>query len=122
MLQGSVSEDILCNPPICQMCDACVIWHSQNPVSWNFSQCITSFRTLQIKPHVHHSPVVDRVYVEVDKPAEGVLVHRVYVSQVGNAEEQDRGVLGNGSVTFSRLSDFDLCLLCNLGNMETVEC
>lgn len=55
--------------------------------------------TQQITLHEHHSPILNRVNVEVDKPTERVLVHGVYVGQISNAEEQDGGVLGNGSVT-----------------------
>lgn len=72
---------------------------------------------LQSTVQEHNSPFLNRVNVEVDKPAERVLVHRVNVGQISNGEEQDGGVLGNGSVTLSRLCYFDLCLLCNLGNM-----
>lgn len=67
--------------------------------------------------HGFHSPVLNRINVEVNKPVERVLVHRVYVGQISNAEEQDRGVFGNGSVSLSRLCNLDLCLLCNLGNV-----
>lgn len=116
------------------MCDSCVIfklvftvcrtdgdqcslncWYIHK-VPADLSQCIISFRTLQNIHDVHHSPVLYRVNVEVDKPAQRVLVHWVYVGQISNAEEQDGGVLGNGSVTLSGLCNLDLCLFCNLGN------
>ena len=65
--------------------------------------------------HRHHSPVFNSIHVEVNKPAEGILVHRIYVGQISNGEEQGGGLFGNGSVTLSRLCNTDLCLLCNLG-------
>lgn len=49
----------------------------------------------------HHSPVLDRANVQVNKPAEGVLVHGIYVSQIGDGEEQRSRVIGNRSVAFS---------------------
>lgn len=58
---------------------------------------------------------MDRINVEVDKPAKRVLVHWVDVGQISNAEEEDRGVLSNSSVTLSRLCYLRLCLICNLG-------
>lgn len=70
--------------------------------------------------HMHHKPVLDGIDVEVDEPAQRVLVHGVYVGQVSDTEEQDGGVLGNGPVAFSRLCYFDLCLLSYLGGMETM--
>lgn len=35
-------------------------------------------------------PVLDGVYVEVNKPVEGILIHGVNISQVSNAEEEHR--------------------------------
>lgn len=61
-----------------------------------------------------HSPVLDRVDVEVDKPIERILVHWIYVGQISDAEEQDGGVLGDVSVTLSRLCNLFLCLFCDL--------
>lgn len=65
---------------------------------------------------MRHSPVLNRVNVEVDKPAERVLIHWVYVGQISNAEVQDGGVLGYRSITFPGLCYLDLSLLCNLQN------
>lgn len=62
----------------------------------------------------NHSPVLDRVDVEVDKPIERILVHWIYVGQISDAEEQDGGVLGDVSVTLSRLCNLFLCLFCDL--------
>lgn len=59
-------------------------------------------------------PVMYGVDIEVDKPVERVLIHGVDVGQVCNTEEEDGGVLSNGSVAFPRLSYFNLSLLCNL--------
>ena len=63
---------------------------------------------------VHHSPVLYGVDVKVNKPSERVLVHGIYVSQVGDAEEQNRGVFGNGPVALSGFCDLDLGLLSYL--------
>lgn len=76
---------------------------------------MTYFWTQQNIVHMHRSPVLYRVIVEVDKPAKSVLVHWVYVGEVSNTEEQDGGMFRNGSVTLSGLCNLDLCLLCNLG-------
>lgn len=59
-------------------------------------------------------PVMNGADVEVDKPAEGVLVHGVNVGQVSDAEEQHGRVLCHGPVRLPRLRDLQLCLLCNL--------
>ena len=64
--------------------------------------------------HVPSSPVVDGVDVEVDKPHQRVLVHGVDVGQVGDAEEEHAGVLGDGTVARTRLIQLLLCLLSNL--------
>lgn len=42
------------------------------------------------------------------------MIHGVNVGQVCNTEEKDGGVLSDGSVALSRLSYFNLSLLCNL--------
>lgn len=65
-------------------------------------------------PDVDHPPVLYGVDVEVHKPAERILVHWVYVSQISDGKEQDGRVFGDGSVTFSGLCYFNLCLFCNL--------
>ena len=67
-----------------------------------------------MKLHVNHPPVFDGVAVEVDKPVQRVLVHGVDVGQIGHAEEQHRGMLGNGSVTLPGRCDLDFSLLCDL--------
>lgn len=67
-----------------------------------------------LKKIENHSPVLNRVDVEIDEPVEGVLVHRVYVGQISDAEEQDGGVLGDVPVTFSGLRNLYLCLFCHL--------
>lgn len=59
-------------------------------------------------------PVKYGVDIEVDKPVERVLIHGVNVGQVCNTEEEDGGVLSDGSVALSRLGYFNLSLLCNL--------
>lgn len=51
---------------------------------------------------------------EVDKPAEGVLVHGIDVGQVGDTEEQHGGMLCDGAITFARFSYFQFRFLCNL--------
>lgn len=60
------------------------------------------------------SPVMYGADIEVDKPVERVLIHGVDVGQVCDTEEEDGGVLSNGSVALPRLSYFNLSLLCNL--------
>lgn len=72
------------------------------------------FSALKKKNLEKHSPVLNRVDVKIDKPVEGVLVHRVYVGQIGDAEEQDGGVLGDVPVTFSGLRNLYLRLFCHL--------
>lgn len=65
----------------------------------DLSHCIAYLG--QIILHMNHSPVLYRVDVEVDKPAERVLVHWVYVGEISNTEEQYGGMLCNGSVSLS---------------------
>jgi len=69
-------------------------------------------------PSVCHSPFQDGVDVQVHEPGERVLVHGVYVGQVGDAEEQNRGVFGDGPVPLSGLGDLDLGLLGDLRGSE----
>ena len=52
--------------------------------------------------------------VEVDEPGERVLVHGVDVGQVGDAEEEDGRVLGDGAVALACLVDLLLRLLSHL--------
>lgn len=59
-------------------------------------------------------PVMNGADIEVDEPAEGVLVHGVDVGQVCDAEEQHGRVLCHGPVRLPRLRDLQLRLLCNL--------
>lgn len=60
------------------------------------------------------SPVLYRVYVEVDKPDEGVLVHGVNVGEISNTKEEDGRMLGDLSVALSGLCYLEFCFLCNL--------
>lgn len=52
--------------------------------------------------------VVDGHDEEVDEPGEGVLVHGLYVGQVGDGEEEDGRVHGDGRVAHARLVDLHL--------------
>ena len=73
------------------------------------------------KLRVNHPPVFDGLAVEVDEPVQGVLVHGVDVGQIGHAEEQHRGMLGNVSVTLPGRCNLDLCLLCDLGGSSMLD-
>ena len=56
--------------------------------------------------------LVDGVAEEVDVPGQRVLVHRVDVGQVGDAEEQDDAAVDRyGRVGHTGVVDFDLSLL-----------
>lgn len=84
-----------------------------------FSDCVRCKLWGTLNPFfVFYPPVLYGVDVEIHKPAERVLIHRVYVGQISNTEEQDGWVLGDRSVTLSRLCNLDLCFLRNLGKMK----
>ena len=57
--------------------------------------------------------VVDREDEEVDEPCEGVLVHRLYVGQVRDREEQDRRVDGDRFVSHTGIVNFLGSLISN---------
>lgn len=59
-------------------------------------------------------PVMYGVDIEVDKPVERVLIHGIDVGQVCDTEEEDGGVLSDGSVALPRFSYFNLSFLCDL--------
>ena len=59
-------------------------------------------------------PLLNGQNVEIDKPGQRVLVHGVDVRQIGDWEEQDGGMLSDGTVTHTGCINFLLCLLCNL--------
>lgn len=66
------------------------------------------------KNRLRNLPVVNRHDVEVDEPGQGVLVHGVNVGEVSNGEEQNGGVLGDGTVAHTTLFNLLLGLLSNL--------
>lgn len=70
--------------------------------------------------HEHYLRVLKGFAEEVDEPAQRILVHGVNVGQIGDAEEKNGCMLGDGSIALSGLSDPDLCLLRNLERMQTV--
>lgn len=69
---------------------------------------------MYMAPESLYLPLLNGGDEEVDKPAEGVLVHGINVGQVRNTEEQHRGMLCDRAITFSRFSYFKFRFLCNL--------
>ena len=57
---------------------------------------------------------MDGIDVEVDKPGERVLVHGINVGQVSDGEEENAGVLGDGTVARPRFVQLFLGLLSYL--------
>lgn len=59
-------------------------------------------------------PVLDGVDEEVDEPCQRILIHGVYIRQVGYGEEKVSRVLSYGSVAHSRRLYLLFCLVSYL--------
>lgn len=77
------------------------------------SECLAK----KAKPSLEYVALIrsfDRQHIEIDEPAERVLIHGVDVGQVRHCVIQRRAVLGYGTIALTESLDFRLGFLCRL--------